>query len=103
MCVKLALYCKNCDTVIGENFASPRMESTNNRQGAFVVNQKAIESTNDIGLGYAALEKFFINLNVRPLSSRTFRDHLNVISDETKKLENKALEEARSAVRQAYV
>ena len=42
------LYCKNCETVIGENFKSPRMESTNNRQAAFVVNRKAVESTNDI-------------------------------------------------------
>ena len=103
LCVKLVLYCKHCETVIGENFTSPRIESTNNRQGAFVVNRKAVESTNDIGLGYAALEKFCINLNIRPLSSRTFRDHLNTISDEAKKLENEVLQEARSAVREAYV
>ena len=42
------VYCKNCDTVIGENFASSRMESTNSRQAAFAVNRKAAESTNDI-------------------------------------------------------
>ena len=30
LCVKLVLYYKNCETVIGENFKSPRMESTNN-------------------------------------------------------------------------
>ena len=89
LCVKLVLYCKHCETVIEENFTSPRIESTNNRQGAFVVNRQAVESTNDIGLGYVALEKFCINLNIRPLSSRTFRDHLNTISDEAKKLENK--------------
>ena len=29
LCVKVILYCKNCDTVIGENFTSSRMESTN--------------------------------------------------------------------------
>ena len=103
LCVKLVSYCKNCETVIGENFTSPRMESTNNRQAAFVVNRKPIESTNDIGLGYAALEKFCVNLNIRPLSSRTFRDHLNVISDEAKKLEKRVLEEARSVVKQAYI
>ena len=48
LCVKLVLYCKNCGTVIGENFTSPQMESTNNRQAALVVNQKAVEYTNDI-------------------------------------------------------
>ena len=37
-----------CETVIGGNFTSPQMESTNNRQEAFVVNRKAVESTNDI-------------------------------------------------------
>ena len=42
------LYCKNCETVIEENFTSPQMESTNNRQTVFVVNRKAVESTNDI-------------------------------------------------------
>ena len=30
--VKLVLYCGNCETVIQENFASLRMEFTNNRQ-----------------------------------------------------------------------
>ena len=79
------------------------MESTNNRQAALVVNRKAVESTNDIELDYAALEKFCVNLNIQPISSRTFRDHLNVISDEATKLENKVLEEARSVVKQAYV
>ena len=48
LCVKIVLYCKNCDTVIGENFTSSRMESTYSRQAAFVVNRKAVESTNDI-------------------------------------------------------
>ena len=48
LCLKVVLYCKNCDTVIGENFTSSRMESTNSRQAAFVVNRKAVESTNDI-------------------------------------------------------
>ena len=48
LCVKLVLYCKNSETVIVENFTSPQMESTNNRQAAFVVNRKAVESTNDI-------------------------------------------------------
>ena len=38
LCVKVVLYCNNCDTVIGENYTSPRMESTNSRQAAFVVN-----------------------------------------------------------------
>ena len=47
-CVEVVLSCKNCDTVIGENFTSSRMESTNSRQAAFVVNRKAAESTNDI-------------------------------------------------------
>ena len=47
-CIKVVLYCKNCDTVIGENFTSSRMESKNSRQAAFVVNRKAVESTNDI-------------------------------------------------------
>ena len=47
-CVKVVSYCKNCDTFIEENFTSSRMESTNSRQAAFVVNQKAVESTNDI-------------------------------------------------------
>ena len=46
--VKLVLYCKNCETVIRENFTSPRMESTNNRKHAFLVKQKAVESTTDI-------------------------------------------------------
>ena len=46
--VKLVLYCKNCETVIRDNFTSPRMESTNNRQAAFVGNRKAVESTSDI-------------------------------------------------------
>ena len=48
LCVKLVLYCKNCETVIGENFTSPQVESTNNKQAAFMVNRKAVESTNDI-------------------------------------------------------
>ena len=48
LCVKVVLFCKNCETVVGENFTSPRMESTNNRQAEFVVNRKAVESTNDI-------------------------------------------------------
>ena len=48
LCVKVVLYCKNCDTVIEENFTSSRIESTNSRQAAFVVNRKAVESTNDI-------------------------------------------------------
>ena len=48
LCVKVVLYCKNCDTVIGKNFTSSRMESTNSRQAAFVVNRKAVESINDI-------------------------------------------------------
>ena len=48
LCVKLVLYCKNCETVIGKNFKTPRMEFTNNRQAAFVVNQKAVWSTNDV-------------------------------------------------------
>ena len=39
---------KNCEIVIGENSTSPRMESINNRQAAFVMNRKAVESTNDI-------------------------------------------------------
>ena len=42
------LFCKNCDTVIGEIFTSSRVESTNNRQAVFVVNRKAVESINDI-------------------------------------------------------
>ena len=42
LCVKVVLYCKNFDTVIGENFTSSRMESTNSRQAAFVVNRKAV-------------------------------------------------------------
>ena len=42
------LYCKNCDTVIGENFTSSGMESKKSSQAAFVVNRKAAESTNDI-------------------------------------------------------
>ena len=45
---KTSVILKNCDTVIGESFTSPRMESTNNRQRAFVVNRIAVESTNDI-------------------------------------------------------
>ena len=48
LCIKLVLYCKNCETVIREYFTSPRMESTNNRQAVFVVNRKAVESTNNI-------------------------------------------------------
>ena len=88
MC-KISVILKNGETVIGKNFTSPRMESTNNRQAAFVVNRKAVESTNDIGLGYAALKKFCVNLNIRPLSSRTIWDHLKVISNEAKKLEKK--------------
>ena len=48
LCVEVVLYCKNCDTVIEENFTSSRMESTNSRQASFVVNRKALESTNDI-------------------------------------------------------
>ena len=48
LCVKVVLYCKNCDTVIGKNFTSSRMESTNSRQAAFMVNREAVESTNDI-------------------------------------------------------
>ena len=48
LCVNVVLYCKNCYTVIGENFTSSRMESTNSRQAAFVMNRKAVESTNDI-------------------------------------------------------
>ena len=48
LCVKVVLYCKNCDTVIEENFTSSRMESTNSRQATFVVNRKAVESINDI-------------------------------------------------------
>ena len=48
LCVKLVLYRKNCETVIGENFTSPQMKSKNNRQAAFVVNRNAVESTNDI-------------------------------------------------------
>ena len=48
LCVKVVLYCKNCDTVIEESFTSSRMESTNSRQAAFVVNRIAVESTNDI-------------------------------------------------------
>ena len=55
-CVKLVLYCKNGQTVIKENFTSLRMKSANKRQVKFVVNRKAVESTNDIGLGYATLE-----------------------------------------------
>ena len=31
--------------IIGENFTSPRMESTNSRQAGFVVNREAVEST----------------------------------------------------------
>ena len=31
LCVKVLLYCKNCDSVIGENLTSPRMESTNSK------------------------------------------------------------------------
>ena len=34
--------------VIEENFTSSRMESINSKQAAFVVNRKAVESTNDI-------------------------------------------------------
>ena len=48
LCVKVVLYCKNYDTVIGANFTSTRMESTNSRQAAFMVNRIAVESTNDI-------------------------------------------------------
>ena len=48
LCAEVVLYCKNCDTVIIENFTSSRMESTNSKQAAFVVNRKAVESTNDI-------------------------------------------------------
>ena len=45
-----------------ENFTSPRMKSTNNRQTVFVVNRNAVESTNDIWLGYAALEKLYYHM-----------------------------------------
>ena len=48
LCVKVVLYCKNCNTVIGENFTTSWMVSTKSRQAAFVVNRKAVESTNDI-------------------------------------------------------
>ena len=48
LCVKEVLFCKNFNTVIGENFTSSRMESINSRQTAFMVNRQAVESTNDI-------------------------------------------------------
>ena len=48
LCVKVVLYCKNCDTIIEVNFTNSRMESTNSSQAAFVVNRKAVEFTNDI-------------------------------------------------------
>ena len=67
LCVKVVLYCKNCDTVIGENFTSPRMESRNSRQAAFVVNRKAVESTNDIQNITFGLKLTKVMKNVMPL------------------------------------
>lgn len=102
-CVKVTLECNICENLVGNYYTSPRIESGSKRKESFVVNKIAVESTNSIGVGYAALQKFFANFNMKAMSTRTYQNHLNSITEEAAKLEKKVFNEAWLAVRKAYI
>lgn len=102
LCIKVVLHCESCESVLSENYSSPRLDTQSNYRAGFVVNRNAVESTNNIGVGFAALQKFYANCKVQTMTSKTFRQHLNSISEEANKLELKVLNEARDAVRKAH-
>lgn len=89
LCVKLMVYCNLCETVVGNYYTSPKLETKKNKLAAFLVNRKAVDSTNSIGNGYAALEKFCSNFSIRPMAQRTYQQHLNSISQESEALEKR--------------
>ena len=79
LCLKVTTKCESCNSVLNDNYTSPKVESANKRSAPFLLNRKIAEAINNIGLGNAALEKICANLCIKSMSSRTYRMHLQSI------------------------
>ena len=98
----ISFVCYDCDGIVSESYSSPQ-EEKENKKGNFIVNRKLVDGINTIGLGYAALERLCIVLDMNCMSITSFHKHLNALAREGVELENRVLENARSQVRELHL
>jgi len=94
--------CSQCEEVVGQATTSPRFKKDDTQRPPFDVNRKMVESFISLGLGYAAVEKFGMELGMNILSASGWKKHLQGIEKNTSMLKSKILEEAQSAVRKHH-
>nr|XP_042896708.1 uncharacterized protein LOC122269121 [Parasteatoda tepidariorum] len=95
---KLELYCRNCETMLGSTFSSPRCEDSK----SFLANIELVEAFLKIGKGHASLEQFSIALGIQTMDKKTFSKCLQTLCEEKKTFREDMLCVARQIVRKTH-
>ena len=91
--------CYDCGSIVSESYSS-RQEEKGNKKGNFIVNRKLVDGINTSGLGYAALERLCIVLDMNCMSMTSFYKHLNTLAREGVELENRVRESLNALARE---
>ncbi|GFV38354.1 uncharacterized protein TNCV_3633611 [Trichonephila clavipes] len=105
--------CVNCDLTQSEICSSKQLVDTKLHQisnvskdkffnNAFDVNMRIVQGILSLGLGYSALEKFCMHMNLSIMSSKTFNSYKAKVLNGHLVGSNQLLVDVRKNVREAY-
>ena len=99
----IVVNCLGCEEFRCKAPTSPRIQKKNSStRPPFSVNRKMVEAFVSLGLGYAGLEKFGMEIGMKVMSSTAWKKHLKDLEKGSAEMKTKILEEARQAVRKVY-
>ncbi|GFW05058.1 uncharacterized protein TNCV_598521 [Trichonephila clavipes] len=110
---KMNVVCVNCDLTQSEICSSKQLVDTKLNQisnvsknkffnASFDVNMRIVQGILSLGLGYSALEKFCMHMNLRIMSSKTFNSYKAKVLNGHLVGSNQLLVDVRKNVREAY-
>ncbi|GFR29450.1 uncharacterized protein TNCT_172911 [Trichonephila clavata] len=105
--------CINCDQTQSETYSSKQLVDTKLHQitnvsnhqflnAPFDVNMRIVQGMLSLGLGYSALEKFCMHMNLNIMSSKTFNSYKAKVLNGHLVASNQLLLDIRKDVREAY-
>ncbi|GFQ80589.1 uncharacterized protein TNCT_25151 [Trichonephila clavata] len=105
--------CINCDQTQSETYYSKQLVDTKLHQitnvskhqffnAPFDVNMRIVQGMLSLGLGYSALEKFCMYMNLNIMSSKTFNSYKAKVLNGHLVASNQLLLDIRKDVREAY-
>ncbi|KAK3910283.1 Dextranase [Frankliniella fusca] len=102
-CKKILLVCENCYETNSEVYSSPRVSAMDSSRPPFEINRVLVEAFLSIGSGYAAMERFCMEVGLEIMAPKSWENHLQGLLSKSADFKKEVLDRSRQAVREAHM